>query len=330
MPAKVTFPGSAGSYVDTADTNLLDADTAHNHQASGLWSNNTNSTNRDRVTDQVLFGDGSFGWEASGATNSGVAETNTGTAAHPISSSTEYSVALGAWTDGPADDVRVFVTQYDGAGASLGNTVGTSKAAVLDGWAYPFVTWTSDGSAAFVSMTVQFLGSVVSGDLFRIDELILRAGSATTFVPSLRIVGDVDLRAKGSSDIWTGVRFLIDNFGSAVGYAMYFNADNLSLAIDTRSGATSTGITTDSAAHVWRVTFDESTGTITYYEDGSQIDTDSAATGAITPSAIGSAVGANDSGGQNWDGDLYYAEVRDGVDGPVVARFDAEDIVGVL
>ena len=52
-------------------------------------------------------------------------------------------------------------------------------------------------------------------------------------------------------------------------------------------------------------------------------------TGAASPSGSTLYVGAAGGAGSYLDGDLYYVEVRDGIDGPVVARMDADDWVGI-
>ena len=51
------------------------------------------------------------------------------------------------------------------------------------------------------------------------------------------------------------------------------------------------------------------------------------ATDPASPSAVPLFVGANGAGSFPLDGDVYGAEVRDGIDGPIVAVFDPDDIV---
>jgi hypothetical protein len=77
---------------------------------------------------------------------------------------------------------------------------------------------------------------------------------------------------------------------------------------------------------------DISAGSWTHYKNGVQFDTSgSFATTAGSPYAGALAVGADSAGTSgNWDGDIYYAEVRDGIDGPVVRRFDADDLIGLI
>lgn len=50
----VIFPGTPGNYISTQDVNLLDADTAHLQQSTGLWTAGVLST------DHPLFGDNSL------------------------------------------------------------------------------------------------------------------------------------------------------------------------------------------------------------------------------------------------------------------------------
>ena len=158
-----------------------------------------------------------------------------------------------------------------------------------------------------------------------------------TFVPSLRIVGDLDIEAKLAADDYTPTAdiTIVDCLNSNDGYRLAITTGDLielsygNGSSDRTQTSTATGLS-DGTAHVIRATVDVSTGAVVYYIDGVQHDTDTMTTGAGTVTDITDLyVGATSADAELFDGDVYYVEVRDGIDGPVVARMDADDWVGI-
>jgi hypothetical protein len=176
-----------------------------------------------------------------------------------------------------------------------------------------------------------------TGDEFRFSKYTFREGSDAAFVPSLRIVGDSDLRAKiaaadytpaGNQSIFSdwnsdGCILYIDTSGH-----LHFEGDGTTGAINEASSAYTF---VDGQATEVRVTLDVSAGDMVWYQDGVQVDTDTFTAQPLDPGGRTLVVGADYLGtGLLFDGDIYWAERRDGIDGPVVARFDAGDVAAAL
>ena len=343
MPAKVTFPGSAGSYVDTADTNLLDADTAHCHQAVGqavIWNGIPSLGIGADLTPG--FGDNhGSGTVTTGTTAGyGVIIGGASQAGAPVSASTEYSYTV----DFAVSDASVLATEafatyfawYDAAGTFISYSAGVSTSLDTD-WLTSTETVDSPVGAAFAGVRIVNFDttSTPAGLKLYWDKTCIRAGSTTDWVPSLRIVGDLDLRAKGALTDWTpaasnwAIGALTGNNGyglvplSSGRFAAFFGTGSAD-----RFAQSDVLTATDGTAYVLRAYYDISAGTCTFTQDGTGVGATSGLATAAGTYASGSDlnVGANQAGTEPLDGDIYYAEVRDGIDGPVVARFDAEDV----
>jgi hypothetical protein len=155
------------------------------------------------------------------------------------------------------------------------------------------------------------------------------------------VTGDIDLRVKASADNWnTGsLQYFIYKRDTNIGYGFRI-ATSGQLEYVWGDGTTNTFADTTTwvppanGATLWlRVTHVVNNGasgnTRTWYTstDGATWTQIFTATGAgVTSIADGPsvlAIGADNGGGSPLFGKIYYAEVRSGVDGPVVARFDA-------
>lgn len=162
------------------------------------------------------------------------------------------------------------------------------------------------------------------------------------------VLGDIDIRIKVAMDDWTPAvtQALVSKFDVPVGSDAYRLSILSTGLLDFGVSSTGSGITdaeqfnmpafVDGSIHWIRVTLDVDNGAgnkryIVYTSSNGIIwNQVAAATTAGTTSIFdGTAplqIGSVDSGTDRLlAGNVYYAEVRNGIDGPVVARFDPDD-----
>jgi hypothetical protein len=259
------------------------------------------------------------------------------------SAATQYSVTVKVRAVSAAGSrtARVAFNAFRTSGTVFISTFASQDAIAIptDGsWATMTLTGTTPALTETINTDVRINAGVLDDELFEIGDLCFRAGADTTFVPSMRIVGDLDMRARFAATDATpaSAEALIGHRSGNNGYAMTLGTGGeLVVYHGTGSGTraeTSSGLSLVAATDTEvRSVIDISAGTWTHYKNGVQFDTSgSFATTAGSPYAGPLAVGADSAGTSgNWDGDIYYAEVRDGIDGPVVRRFDADDLIGL-
>jgi len=152
------------------------------------------------------------------------------------------------------------------------------------------------------------------------------------------VTGDIDVRVKVAMDDWTpgtenvlvshaagapGWKFAIRTPGGQLGYTHFGVAD--------WTATTGTGFT-DGTVHWVRVTRNVTTGDVKFYlsEDGATWTQNGAtvtSAAAATPDSTAPLmIGQSGSASQWLAGNVYYAEIRNGIDGPVVAKFDATEV----
>lgn len=336
--AYVSFPGTSGNYVYTSSVNLLDADTAHAQQSVGDWDDNGSTQTLVSGGMTPTLGSYVIQEELSGATTQ-ISRTNAGTSGFPVSSSTEYTFSMDTSIDTADMYYDITLRWYDSGGTSVGSS--------NTGWtAYPTTktrvshTATSHGSAAYCRIQLGTASSDAGANpagtetQWR-DAACLVEGPSTSFVPSLRIVGDFDFEAKFSmpdatpasrADLFDngygvsndGYRFTVETSGE-LGFWFWGTTGAV--------GEASSGFSnSNDAVVVARVTADVSSGNVTWYKNGTQFDTDTFTAQTPVPSGNRLAIGASYAGvAELFTGDLYYVIVRDGIGGPAVCRFDAAD-----
>ena len=157
------------------------------------------------------------------------------------------------------------------------------------------------------------------------------------------VTGDIDIRVKVAMDDWTPstARGLVVKRGNGAGQYAWQLIVNISGTIEftftqdgsthIAPGASAAPSLTDGAAYWIRASRLSASGLVSYYKssDGSTweaIGTASGTTGAMFDSASVLELGSTRDGTtNNLVGKVYYAEVRNGIDGTVVARFDADE-----
>lgn len=216
----------------------------------------------------------------------------------------------------PATDAAMFsVYVYSAAGATFDINGSTGVAVAAATWTQLSETG-PDGTYT--------IGCSTAADYY-VGKACVRAGTDPAFVPSLRVVGDLDMRAKVAADYSSLSRSgIIENYNTA-GYRLeFFNTTSLLLATTGSDYLIAAHGLSDGDAAEIRGTVDVSTGDFEVFVDGSSVASATKTAGPLNPSAD-LVVGSWTSTVFLFDGDIYWAEVRDGIDGPVVARFDAVD-----
>jgi hypothetical protein len=181
----------------------------------------------------------------------------------------------------------------------------------------------------------------VTGTSYADTQYLRLPGSGTVSTPSsgaLAITGDIDIRVKASLDSWSvsggdGYADLIAKQDSGTNaYGLYVRTSGYlafdSSVMSTAASTTPTGFANGST-HWVRVTRVASTGVVTFYtsSDGviwTQLGSSVAGlSGALTTNSAPIDVGTYNSGaGEFLTGNVYYAEVRSGINGTVVASPD--------
>ena len=348
MARFVSFPGTAGSYASTDDVNLLDADTAHMQQSIGRWTAESGALTPEQSQAMTpIFGTS----HASAEAFSTVPRVNSGSPGNytPATPGTTYStsayMAKGAGATAGLS-ARLRMVFWD-AGEGLISRILGSQTLIPDALVWQHITQTEVAPAltAFISFEVEFRDAA-GGDFMYWDAAIIREGSDTTFIPSLRIVGDLDIRARVAPQSW------MPAVNNVLGARRPNNVDNKSFRWQLRTdglirysmsidGLTENNFNSndpislpdDGVPHDIRTEFVADNGaagrTATFYVDDVQIG---------SPHTIGPAGGSftGDSpfeiGTYNLGtiepflGDIYSSTLRDGIDGPIVAVFDPDDI----
>lgn len=347
MPGYLTLPGTSGNYVSTADVNLLDADTAHLYQSRGLMVDAGNvtaaSASADDTGDGVAFAGKSLEVTASvaSATSMYIRTLSGGTSNPPGAGGTAYSADGWIYVSqeildlGPVT-LSCVLFWVDSGGSYLGEAAGDGVVPTEVGWyRVEALNKSSHASTAHVAIGFKCVVTtgVATGETWKVgqSQLVQAADVPSTFVPSLRIVGDIDIEAKAAATDWTSASQYLIAFGdqSTYGYTLVFDATpRMYFFWDGNNENTTAWSFTDGVPAVVRVTRDAGTGAVVWYQDGSQIDTDTSTPSAISlpTSTITMNVGTNNADTIQFTGDFFYAEVRDGIDGVVVARFDAEQL----
>ncbi len=326
----LSLPGTSGHYADTPDINELEADTSHVHQSLGNITGFGGAT-RTLETDFPLFGANSVKCVTVAAVPSGL----TTSSERPAASQGE------TWTTmayiyhelGVATDFSIWVYEHNGTGQT---DSGLTNISVPDKtWTPVFLTRTlTAADTTGVFLYVRPTDSTPS-TTFYAGQFMVAEGTHATFVPSLRIVGDLDMRTSiMSTTPGVGDQFLIDTRTGVTGFTVDDNPSPSTLfgryadGTDLRSN-TATLLAARQAGTIYeaRSVYDISAGEALWYLDAVLQDTN---TGLSTlpgsPSNADLHVGAVLGGTSgNFGGRIYWAEVRDGIAGPVVARFDPDD-----
>ena len=331
----VDYPGSAGRYASCASVNQLTSDDAHIQQSKGTWQSGGNAINVAKVAStDSLFGDYTLEYEAAATTNTVIRH-----ALYPVTAGETYAVSIAVKNShGRPMDV---VVNFQSAG--FGNT-GYPEVdyAVAGDGSWNIAAGTVLAPATSVWMTIRIdIPTAEAGEKFYLKQAHFSHDSDATFVPSLRIVGDLDLRARLAADDWTPASrqtFLCNDDVSTEGYRFRLEVDgDISIfhgdggSLRTIRSTAGVGATDGDAVEIRAAIDVTSANLVTFYKDEVVLgDTVAIAAGAGVPSGDTLIVGADSGLGSRLAGDVYWVEVRDGIDGPVVARMDARDVLAAV
>ena len=333
----VDLPGTSGNYISTPDsdsidvmTNRLTANQSGIETSTTGWVSSTNTPTIARSTAQFRTGAASLSLTATAA---GPADMAAGTTQNspsiPVVQGESFTAT--AYFRAATTTRNVFV-QLDWhsalSGGYITSTVGAVTADTDTGWTLRTVTGTAPAGALYVRVIVK-VQNTVAGETHYVDDISLVRGT-----------GDIDLRVKASLDDWTPVapQTLIAKAGAAGNRSWIFwvtatGALQFFLYQDGTNGVstTSTVVTgfADGAVRWCRATWRNSDDRVQFFtsEDGAtwtQLGVDrTIARDSIFDSTAPVELGSYNNGtSERLAGNVYSAEVRNGIDGPVVAKFD--------
>lgn len=318
------LPGTAGNFISTPDVNMLPA-------------------NSDSFEDGTTVG----AWTSVNSALSNVA-TN---AVHGIRAMRVVCSAGGDYGAAIAHSVAVGATVT--VSASITAATGPRTIDIIIGGVSQRFTVQANATTRLVAtLTTADAGALqiidnggAGGTEFFIDAIQLQLGSvASAFTPSLRVTGDLDLRAHVAIDNLGTATALLYKWGSSGSGARAFawlltSARNIQLAWSPDGTAQIDAFSTiqipnDSSASWLRVTLDIDNGasgrTVRFYTspDGvtwTQLGVDVVQAGvtSIAPGSAEMRLGITELGGLPLKGKVLTASVRAGIGGAVVAAYDA-------
>ena len=334
------LPGLTGHFADTPDINLMASDEAHIFQSIGLW--NAIPTGATHTLTPVANPE-----TFSGFAKENVATLSTGVRIRcgaaddsenvaPVVGGQTYSFATLVFLE-RAGTITYVVRWNDGAGGPSGGPDHFPGAVAQPaGWAFATTTAVAPAGALSFALELRVEGNNI-GDDIKVGQSITRDGATSTFVPSLRIVGDVDMEMLMAADNWaSGEQLGIGNRSGNFGYETTFGAADTQIFGRHGTGAAraTAGVflagKVDGQYSQMRAYFDISAGEWNFVQDAeSDLNKGGFSTLPGAPVAAGAAidVGARDGTGVLFSGRTRWAETRDGIGGPVVARFDAADFI---
>jgi len=328
-PGFFTFDGVSGSFLSTPNVNLLDADTAHVEQGIGDWVDFDSAENLMRVAvASPAFGSGSLQFSSLNPSPSQVSSQQGLDAEQaPLG-----DVSVSAWVMSPLGrNVQIGIIAYDGTGANIGEFVGPSTPTTPGVWQQISFGRDVNWAGGRVAIKVVHFATNI-GELSNVAAACIRVGTDPAFVPSLSIVGDLEMEALASSASAANQTLIATWTGS--GSNGYQFAANLSGNLLARHGdgsvdrfASGSNALTPGVLQAVKGSFDAA-GNWSFDIDGTPETVGPTLPGVASPSG-GLAVGSNAGGTINlFTGDIASAVVRDGVGGPVVASFLSSDYAG--
>lgn len=323
-----------GEILTRADRNIVDADTANLVQGPGSWGENFNAEGFAVLADPTSpFADTTLEWMNTLADTWTTAETGW----VPIDPS--VPIVASTWVKSPVDTDGLYGIETDDGFINSGVIP-----MVADQW-YLFTLSMTPGPAATearVSVAANWNEVPLPAlTRFQLAAHQIAYGTDPDFWPSIRITGDIDLRADVQYD-WLDDSFqeVINSRPSPnIGYSLQTGIDTPDPYIGSRYGD---GVSDRSRfvqdpqlvdqRHQIRALFVRATGTWQYFVDATQVGGDQSgeSTDPGAPSEALLAIGGNTTGGVARGGKYFSVELYDG-DGdagaPLVYRMNAADVL---
>ena len=336
----VSFPGLAGNYISTPDVNLLDADEAHFQQSLGSWISNSNAvlTLDDSPSVAPVFGTSCLAVSAFATGPNCQIRVN----GSVPSSAVEYVYSVHVYPISTLLDVELRSQTPDNVfGGEIPTTPGQ--------WNRFEITFTS-GDLSTNALHVRFFkndsSDFLEGEAVAYVSAVQLSATPvlqpSVFTPSLRIVGDLDAEMDMALVDWTPSEDYVLGFGwqsGTTGWQLSVGSGGLYTRVgdgsSTREGYVgSAPAWIDGSRYTVRFTFTASTGLKELFSDGVKTGQATVTPGAVAYSSdpvdrlIGAYWTAVPAVSARLSGDVYRVTVRDGIDGPIAAQFDAADVGG--
>lgn len=342
--AALLLPGATDNYVNVPNVNLLKGNTANTHSGLGNWIAGTNANAPTLVDFQPRFGDNHLQWTASASGSCVIHSGNSGglldNQAAAVTGNTQYSFSVEVNSRSGNRDMVASVDFYSSGGSHLGSIDGVAED-VGTGWTRIAVTGMSMATSAWAIPSVT-VSNAQSADTYWLDKASFNAGNKTTWTPSTILQGDLDIRVKYVPRVATSSGTLISKWtGTTATNTLALHQDvngrvqlKLSNGAINSVGGNDTGTpVTARVPNVVRATWDKSGQLATIYSSANEgqtwnsEDTYATSVAALSETTQSLAYGAENSGGANLNGAILWAEIRDGIDGPIVASIDFGDEV---
>ncbi len=341
----VTFPGVAGNYIASSKKlNLLDADTANAGQSIGYWETGPGAASVDPSTEQIKFGIGSVKALCNG-TDQRIFYTDTGTGKVVLTPGVEQTCGVWLYTKRSSRVAFVSGQGYVDTTFVESYPAPTIVSLTPNTWQWiPGPSMTPAASVDNLRYQVEYRTNTATlpdnDEEVWIDAAALNMGDSAEFAPSAGIVGDLDVRTRvaatnyssgGGSDDW---QYIIGTLDSSANNGYHIILDDAQKLRAYYSDGATNRLTTGpqlalspGTVHDFRVTFDVASGEYEFFIDDVSQGIVASTAGAGMPSGEPVRVGAYGAAtSRMFTGNIYWAEIRDGIDSTIVARFDAEDI----
>ena len=303
---------TGAGYASVAAENLLDADTAHCHQSLGYWQSDADAGGVNHAQSTALtpiFGDYHGVVECEGSLQTILRTAGGGSfASHavPVTAGETYTASVYLATDTADREVEVYIQFYNSVpslvnSASAGS--GQYQAVLVDEWTQYSVTAVAGTGAVYARIYIYFRktddSTADAGDKVYFDAGCIRQGSNGTFIPSLNIVGSLEWEAKHMNPDWANGSlqyfFHRQDAGAFEGYAGAILSADTRISVShgdganlrAESSAVSEYTMVDGDTAIIKVSFDNDTGDVTYYQDGVEVGTDTFTPAAGAPGIPG-------------------------------------------
>lgn len=325
------LPGVAGNYLSAPDVNLLSADVSSVEQAMPWASAGLHTIAAS--TDRAYHGSRSIKVTLANNTDGRLAHVGTVT----LTAGQTYVFLVYVWVPVGWSSGNIALSTEGSSGWSAG---GIGVAPTPGQWTLLSST-VANGVTGASAFMVRADGAKTVGDVVYIDAACIRQGAAT-FVPSSRITGDIDLRARVALKDWTpgSQQTFVSRHNTGTPSYLFRMEPGGVLALfaypDTSVGVFSTvPVPVADRQALWvRVTHDVDNGAggrtttfwtspdgVTWTQLGAAVTV--AGVTSIANTASGLSVGARfDGAPEPMTGAVLNTEVRDGINGPIVASFD--------
>lgn len=193
-------------------------------------------------------------------------------------------------------------------------------------------SYTTRADAVTVDFQIRDINSLISAtEITRIKNVVVRQDASTTFLPSVRVIGDIEIETDISTKWATGANQTIAGSagGDGGGAGQYITGGALRAIFLTGAGAGYPAMDVHGLADDVRATFKwtrvVSSGLSTAYIDDVSTGTSTDLAGEPVLYAGDDFVIGEASGLANIDGEVYSVALRDGIGGPVVAMMNPQD-----